>query len=37
MKTINDNPESFFEDGGWKFLEPNSEVGISSSIIMGNM
>ena len=26
MKTINDNPEDFFENGGWSFLEPNSEV-----------
>ncbi|KAL5252216.1 hypothetical protein ACHWQZ_G015116 [Mnemiopsis leidyi] len=25
MKTINDNPENFFEDGGWKFLDPESE------------
>jgi len=25
MKTINDNPEDFFENGGWSFLEPNSE------------
>lgn len=25
MKTINDNPEDFFENGGWTFLEPNSE------------
>ncbi|XP_065056378.1 FACT complex subunit SPT16-like [Rhopilema esculentum] len=24
MKTINDNPEDFFENGGWTFLEPNS-------------
>jgi len=25
MKTINDNPDNFFEDGGWKFLDPDSE------------
>merc|ERR1719431_162295 len=25
MKTINDNPEDFFENGGWSFLEPTSE------------
>ena len=25
MKTINDNPEDFFENGGWSFLEPNSD------------
>jgi len=24
MKTINDNPEDFFENGGWSFLEPDS-------------
>ena len=28
MKTINDNPEDFFENGGWTFLEPNSSVCI---------
>lgn len=26
MKTINDNPEDFLENGGWSFLEPESEV-----------
>ena len=26
LKTINDNPEDFFENGGWSFLEPNSDV-----------
>ena len=26
MKTINDNPEDFLENGGWSFLEPDSEV-----------
>lgn len=25
MKTINDNPDAFFEDGGWKFLDPESD------------
>jgi len=24
MKTINENPEDFFENGGWSFLEPDS-------------
>lgn len=24
MKTINDNPEEFLENGGWSFLEPDS-------------
>ncbi len=26
MKTILDDPEGFFDDGGWKFLDPDSEV-----------
>ena len=26
MKTITDDPEGFFDTGGWKFLEPESEV-----------
>jgi len=25
MKTINDNPEDFFSNGGWSFLEPDSD------------
>ncbi|XP_035678182.1 FACT complex subunit SPT16-like isoform X1 [Branchiostoma floridae] len=25
MKTINDDPEGFFENGGWSFLEPESD------------
>ncbi|GAB6025748.1 splicing associated factor Dre4 [Chamberlinius hualienensis] len=25
MKTISDNPETFFEDGGWSFLDSESE------------
>ena len=28
MKTILDDPEGFFENGGWSFLEPDSEVKI---------
>lgn len=27
MKTIVDDPEGFFEQGGWSFLDPESEVG----------
>lgn len=27
MKTIVDDPEGFFEQGGWSFLEPEGEVG----------
>ena len=26
MKTILDDPEGFFENGGWKFLDPDSGV-----------
>ena len=26
MKTINDDPEGFFDNGGWTFLEPESDV-----------
>jgi nucleosome binding factor SPN SPT16 subunit len=26
MKTITDDPEAFFEDGGWSFLDPESEA-----------
>ena len=26
MKTINDDPEGFFDNGGWTFLDPESEV-----------
>ena len=27
MKTIVDDPEGFFESGGWSFLEPEEEEG----------
>ena len=26
MKTINDDPEGFFDQGGWSFLDPDSDV-----------
>ena len=26
MKVIVDDPEAFFDDGGWKFLDPESDV-----------
>ena len=26
MKTINENPAAFFEDGGWKFLSIDTDV-----------
>lgn len=25
MKTITDDPEGFFENGGWTFLDPESD------------
>jgi hypothetical protein len=28
MKTINDDPKGFFEQGGWSFLDPESEVRV---------
>ena len=31
MKTITNAPEEFFDNGGWKFLEPESEVPFLSS------
>lgn len=34
MKTIVDDPEGFFEQGGWSFLDPESEV---SSHIVTNL
>ena len=33
MKTINDDPEGFFNSGGWSFLDPESEV--STVTLMG--
>lgn len=26
MKTITDDPEGFFESGGWSFLDPESDA-----------
>lgn len=26
MKTITDDPEGFFENGGWTFLDPESDA-----------
>ena len=26
MKTINDDPQGFFDSGGWSFLDPESDV-----------
>ena len=28
MKTITDDPEGFFDNGGWSFLDPESDVRI---------
>lgn len=32
MKTINDNPEEFLENGGWSFLEPDSSVSFKGML-----
>ena len=32
MKTIVDDPEGFFEQGGWSFLDPESEVHAEPAI-----
>jgi len=31
MKTITDDAEGFFENGGWTFLDPESDVEAGSS------
>ena len=31
MKTINEDPEAFIENGGWSFLDPDSSVSFSYS------
>ena len=28
MKTINDDPQGFFDSGGWSFLDPESDVSL---------
>ena len=30
MKTVRENPQGFFEDGGWEFLQENSEANSGS-------
>eukprot|EP00835_Amoeboradix_gromovi_P004331 NODE_330_length_10876_cov_0.359840.p9 type:complete len:120 gc:universal NODE_330_length_10876_cov_0.359840:7702-8061(+) len=30
MKTVRENPQGFFEDGGWEFLQENSEANSDS-------
>ena len=32
MKTINDDPEGFFNSGGWSFLDPESEVSSTQQL-----
>ena len=32
MKTILDDPEGFFESGGWSFLDPDSAVSASCTL-----
>ena len=33
MKTINDDPEAFIDNGGWSFLDPESSVsGLPQSL-----
>lgn len=29
MKTITDDPDGFFESGGWTFLDPESDVEVA--------
>lgn len=36
MKTINDDPEGFFDNGGWSFLDPESDVSHDSSNYKGS-
>ena len=31
MKTINDDPQGFFDHGGWSFLDPESDVSLFES------
>ena len=33
MKTINDDPEGFFDQGGWSFLKPESDVSKTTLVI----
>jgi nucleosome binding factor SPN SPT16 subunit len=33
MKTIVDDPEGFFDQGGWSFLAPDSDVSFYILII----
>lgn len=40
MKTITDDPDGFFDNGGWTFLDPESEVGTHAvfyAVILCNM
>ena len=33
MKTIIDDPEGFFDNGGWSFLGPDTEVSLCFSLV----
>lgn len=33
MKTINDDPEGFFENGGWTFLDSGSDVRVHLVVV----
>jgi len=32
MRTVNDDPEAFFEDGGWNFLSAESDEGEENDV-----
>jgi hypothetical protein len=36
MKTITDDPEGFFDNGGWSFLEPESAVSLFYNMYIAN-
>ena len=35
MKTIIDDPEGFFDNGGWSFLGPDTEVSLCFLLLSG--
>jgi len=34
MKAITDDPEGFFDNGGWSFLNPESDVSAAVHVIL---
>lgn len=36
MKTVNEDPAGFFADGGWNFLQPESDVCLFVSCLVTN-